>query len=69
MVVSSGNKTGLRRSSLIFGRSFVLSKKNKGPSTELLGASCFVLPHSEKSSLIRKIIIFNKVKCQLDATR
>jgi len=34
MLVSIANRTGLERSAIIFGRSFIYSKKDKGPSIE-----------------------------------
>jgi len=58
MFASSANRIGFDVSALMFGRSFIKSKKNKGPSIVPWGAPCFILPHSEKSSIIRKAIIY-----------
>jgi len=52
MLVSPANRTGLDRETIIFRRSFIWSKKNKGPSTELLGTPCFILFHSGKVVLL-----------------
>jgi len=56
-LVSSANRTGLGRSAIIFRRSFIKCKKNKGPSTDLCRTPRFILPHSEKSCIMRKAII------------
>jgi hypothetical protein len=34
MLVSNANRTGLDRSAIRVGRSFIYSKKDKGPTTE-----------------------------------
>jgi len=49
---------GFNRSAIIFGRWFIQIKKNKGPSIELWGTPCFILPHSEKNSIVRRAIIY-----------
>jgi len=48
ILVSSANRSGYDGLAIIFRRSFIQSKKNKGPSTEPWGTPCFILPHSEK---------------------
>ena len=57
--VSSANRTGLNESAVIFGRSFIQSKKNKGPSMEPWGTLCFILPRSEKVVLLEELLFIS----------
>jgi len=56
MFASSANRIGFDGSALMFGRLFIQSQKNKGPSIVPRGASCCILPHSEKVVLLKKLL-------------
>jgi hypothetical protein len=59
MLVSSANRTGFNGSAVIFGRSFILIKKNKRPSIEHWGRPCFILPRSEKVVLLEVLLFIS----------
>jgi len=58
MDVSSANRNSFNRSAVILGRSFLYSTKNKRPSIEPWGKTCFILPHSKSCNNIRSAIAY-----------